>query len=215
MTDNSMSSEEDFLIMGDYFGEELAVGRSIASYTVTACDPSVVLGIEEDIFLRVILRAGNTERIAELKVEISRENASLEDMLRYPPACAAFRVFLESSYSHESLDFWLAVDRYEARANFIYNGGDASKLILQSSKSGGVRRSNEQFSSTNPVKNELSSVRKADIDDDAPDSVELTSCQKRGSVVMSKAVFEMASDLLKNYIVHEAPYQVGPNTFYP
>jgi hypothetical protein len=68
----------------------------------------------------VFVLSNSKEQLAKLRVSLARERSSLEDILRFPLSREAFEAYLKATHSQENLNFWLAVDTYEAKAAFIY-----------------------------------------------------------------------------------------------
>ena len=125
---------------------------------------------------------------------------------RYPPSCEAFQSFLQSTHAFENLYFWLAVDRYESKANFIYQGGELSKTLLFKGSSIRVKRSTNSRSPVSPIQEE----RLVDSGDQEEDrALPASPSKRRQSVVTTGAVYDLAEDIVKRFILVDSPHQVN------
>lgn len=226
------AGEEEALGVGDFFGEECIVSAgATARYSASATEPAVVLSIEEAVLNKVFVANNNTEKMAELRVGVSREHSSLEDLMRFPRSCQAFESYLRSTHALESLQFWLAVDKYEAKATFIYQGGELSKTILHSASSGHGRsqRHNSATSAArvapvvvpavpSTVEEENSRlvtsarslrVSAASADEPSVSYREKSPPRKRMSVVTSSVVYDLAEDIMRRFIYIDSPLQIN------
>jgi hypothetical protein len=179
--------EELHLSPGDYFGDEcLLSGGGIASYSVTASEPSLIIVIDETVLHKVFARSSHSEKLAELHVIAARERSTLEDLLRYPASCRAFESFLEGSPSHDGLLFWLAVDSFEVRLSFVLqedglHSGRPRPVGSQKQNSPSAGRSSSAVDTT------LQSIR----------------------VITDAGLLHFADDILKRYILIDSPCQVS------
>ena len=255
----SDDGDEDVLVVGDYFGEECVVQIEPSSYSVTATEPTVVMSLDEATLNKVFVMNNSQEIVAEIRIKVSREASSLEDILRYAPSRRAFESYLSTSHALENLHFWLAVDRYEAKATFIYLGQGQGEAIggqtsqstrslllgsgpsfkrkrMRSSRGASSRSLKQSMGQSNdnnslsrsidvgavpatieedavePFVNTLKGgaiLEDEDEEDEGGHMIVRSQIKRRNSVITSNIIYDLAEEIVRTFIVMEAPSQVN------
>ena len=127
----------------------------------------------------------------------------------------------------ENLLFWLAVDRYESKANFVYQvlfarlsssrnacddgvnqGGELSKSLMGGSSTKARRSTASQPPTVDAIQEE---VNQSGEDGEVGQAVvpPRSPIKRRQSVVTSGAVYDLAEDIVRRFVLSDSPQQVN------